>query len=30
MVVTFTVDGDKATKLQLTQQGNTIEGPRRP
>jgi D-alanyl-D-alanine carboxypeptidase len=30
LVLAFTVEGDKATKLQLTQQGNTIEGPRRP
>jgi CubicO group peptidase (beta-lactamase class C family) len=30
LVLVFTVEGDKATKLQLTQQGNTMEGPRRP
>ena len=30
MFLTFTVEGGKATKLQLTQRGNTIEGPRRP
>lgn len=30
MFLTFTVEGGKATKLQLTQRGNTIEGRRRP
>jgi CubicO group peptidase (beta-lactamase class C family) len=30
LIVAFTVEGDKATKLQLTQRGNTMEGPRRP
>lgn len=30
LVMAFTVEGAKATKLQLTQRGNTIEGPRRP
>jgi D-alanyl-D-alanine carboxypeptidase len=30
LLLTFTVEGNKATKAQLTQRGNTIEGPRRP
>lgn len=30
LVMTFVSDGGKITKLQLTQRGNTIEGPRRP
>jgi CubicO group peptidase (beta-lactamase class C family) len=30
LFLTFTMEGGKATKLQLTQRGNTIEGPRRP
>jgi hypothetical protein len=30
LFLTFTMEGGKATKLQLTQRGSTIEGPRRP
>jgi CubicO group peptidase (beta-lactamase class C family) len=30
LVLTFTVEGGRATRVQLTQRGNTIEGPRRP
>ncbi|HSA56977.1 MAG TPA: serine hydrolase domain-containing protein [Gemmatimonadaceae bacterium] len=29
LVLAFTAEGGRATKLQLTQRGNTIEGPRR-